>query len=111
MTERPMPSIPIALKTRSVHALVRLAFVVPLHHILYHSRLVLLRCGGALGTSGCADAETVAELAGDGLEVSHAAGTGGLPSLGLLAPVDCVVLIQPPYCRDVRNRLTYTCGS
>lgn len=33
--------------------------------------------------------ETVGEAAGDGLEVPHAAGTGGLPALGLLAPVDC----------------------
>jgi hypothetical protein len=49
--------------------------------------------GGALGTLGCAGLESVAELAVDGLEVSHAAGTGGLPSLGLLAPVDCPMLI------------------
>jgi hypothetical protein len=49
--------------------------------------------GGALGTLGRTGLESVAELAGDGLEVSHAAGTGGLPSLGLLAPVDCAVLI------------------
>ena len=45
--------------------------------------------GGALGTLGCASLESVAELAVDGLEVSHAAGTGGLPALGLLTPVDC----------------------
>ena len=49
--------------------------------------------GGALGTLGRAGLESVAELAVDGLEVAHAAGTGGLPSLGLLAPVDCPVLI------------------
>lgn len=48
---------------------------------------------GALGTGGSTSAETVGELAGDGLEVTHAAGTGGLPPLGLLAPVDCIVLI------------------
>jgi hypothetical protein len=48
--------------------------------------------GGALGTSGCASSEAVAELAVDGLEVAHAAGSGGLPALGLLAPVDCFVL-------------------
>ena len=48
--------------------------------------------GGALGTLGSAGLESVAELAVDGLEVSHAAGTSGLPSLGLLAPVDCPVL-------------------
>lgn len=50
--------------------------------------------GRALGSSGRTDTESVAELAGDGLEVSHAAGTGGLPSLGLLAPVDCAVSIM-----------------
>lgn len=48
---------------------------------------------GALGALGGTGLESVAELAVDGLEVSHAAGTGGLPSLGLLAPVDCPVLI------------------
>lgn len=49
--------------------------------------------GRALGTCGCAGSESVAELAVDGLKVSHAAGTGGLPSLGLLAPVDWSMLI------------------
>ena len=61
------------------------------------STLCLIRLrgldGGALGALGSASLESVAELAVDGLEVSHAAGTGGLPSLGLLAPVDCPVLI------------------
>jgi hypothetical protein len=49
------------------------------------------RLGGSLGTlgaSGRTSAETVGELAGDGLEVSHAAGTSGLPALGLLTPVE-----------------------
>lgn len=50
--------------------------------------------GGALGTLGGTGLESVAELAVDGLEVSHAAGTGGLSSLGLLAPVVCRVLIS-----------------
>lgn len=45
--------------------------------------------GWALGSGWRTRSETVGEPAGDGLEVSHAAGTGGLPSLGLLAPVDC----------------------
>ena len=49
--------------------------------------------GGALGTLGRTGLESVAELAVDGLEVSHTAGTSGLPSLGLLAPVDCPMLI------------------
>ena len=47
-----------------------------------------LRGGRALGASGSASAESVGELAVDGLEVTHAAGTSGLPALGLLAPVD-----------------------
>ena len=62
------------------------------------STLCLIRLrgldGGALGALGSASLESVAELAVDGLEVSHAAGTGGLPSLSLLAPVDCPVLID-----------------
>lgn len=65
--------------------------------------------GGALGALGSASLESVAELAVDGLEVSHAAGTGGLPSLGLLAPVDCPMLIFRSRC--ARLRQTYTCGS
>jgi len=48
---------------------------------------------GALGAGGGASAETVGELAVDGLEVAHAAGTGGLPALSLLAPVDCAVSV------------------
>jgi hypothetical protein len=56
------------------------------------STLCLIRLrgldGGALGALGSASLESVAELAVDGLEVSHAAGTSGLPSLGLLAPVE-----------------------
>ena len=57
--------------------------------------------GGALGSRGRAGAESVAELAVDGLEVTHAAGTSGLPSLGLLAPVDCFVLTTAPRCLNV----------
>jgi len=83
----------LPVKTRSIHAPVRMAFIAPSSHQPRSSRLVLLCGSGALGTSGCADAESVAELAGDGLEVSHATGTGSLPSLGLLAPVDCHVLL------------------
>lgn len=65
--------------------------------------------GGALGTLGCASLESVAELAVDGLEVSHAAGTGGLPALGLLTPVDCSNVNLRVRC--ARFRYTYTCGS
>jgi len=50
--------------------------------------------GGAPGTGGNASAEAVAETTGDVLEVAHAAGTGGLPSLGLLAPVDCGLIVR-----------------
>jgi hypothetical protein len=45
--------------------------------------------GRALGALRGASAEAVAELAGDELECAHAAGTGGLSSLGLLTPVVC----------------------
>lgn len=48
--------------------------------------LVGLRATGALGS---ADLESVLEAAVDISEVGHAAGTGRLASLGLLAPVDC----------------------
>lgn len=98
MTERPMPS-------NTIFACVRTRF--PIMHLpdwpstrLY--AIIADRCplpswsirlrgldGRALGTRGRAGSEAVAELAGDGLEVAHTAGTGGLPSLGLLAPVDC----------------------
>jgi hypothetical protein len=56
-----------------------------------------LRSLGALGAGRGAGAETVGELAVDGLEVTHAAGTGGLPALGLLAPVDCAALVARPW--------------
>ena len=36
--------------------------------------------------------EAVLDLAGDGLEVTHASGAGGLPSLGLLGPVVCATV-------------------
>ena len=45
-----------------------------------------LDAAGALGSTAL---EAVGELAGDGLQVLHAAGTGGLSPLGLLAPVVC----------------------
>jgi len=44
---------------------------------------------GASGVLGVADTEAVVESSGDMLEVLHAAGTGGLSSLGLLGPVVC----------------------
>ena len=52
----------------------------------------------AAGTLGGTALEAVGELAVDGLEVLHAAGTSGLSPLGLLAPVDCQRLSIPrPY--------------
>ena len=78
------------------------------------STLCLIRLrgldGGALGALGSASLESVAELAVDGLEVSHAAGTGGLPSLGLLAPVDCPMLIFVLGAR-VSDKRTLACLS
>ena len=50
----------------------------------------------AAGTLGGTALEAVGELAVDGLEVTHAAGAGGLPALGLLAPVDCAALVAGP---------------
>ena len=44
---------------------------------------------GASGVLGIADTEAIVESPGDVLEVLHAAGTGGLSSLGLLGPVVC----------------------
>jgi hypothetical protein len=51
--------------------------------------LVVLRATGALGS---ADLEAVLEAAVDFTEVGHSAGTGGLASLGLLAPVELASL-------------------
>jgi hypothetical protein len=52
----------------------------------------LRRGGGSLGRDatgvlGEASPEAVGEAAGDGLEVTHASGSGGLSPLGLLGPV------------------------
>lgn len=55
-----------------------------------------LRSSRALGHAGL---EAVLELARHGLEVARAAGAGGLPSLGLLAPVDCAVVSILLSCR------------
>lgn len=68
--------------------------------------LCLLWATGALGSSGL---ETVLELAVDGLKVTHAAGTGGSSSEGLLTPVICRVVCHvskrspmvPPGCNGV----------
>src|SRR5688572_27824878 len=68
------------------HAPVRVDFITPptpCSPLRYTSSL---RGLGALGAGSSAGAETVGELAVDGLEVAHAAGAGGLPALGLLAP-------------------------
>jgi hypothetical protein len=52
-----------------------------------------LRALDATGTLRRASLEAVGELAADGLEVLHAAGTGGLSPLGLLAPVVCGMML------------------
>lgn len=53
-----------------------------------------LSSGRATGTLGHTGLEAVLELAGNGAKVPHAAGTGGLSSLGLLGPVVCVFPIN-----------------
>ena len=62
------------------------------HHFFFIRLLALVL--RSPGTMRCALLESVAEPAGDGLEVSRASGAGGLPPLGLLAPVDYIVLIS-----------------
>ncbi len=49
---------------------------------------MVLRATGALGS---ADLEAVLEAAVDVPKVRGSAGSGGLSSLGLLAPVDCII--------------------
>lgn len=57
---------------------------------------------GDLGWSSrvlwCTSLEAVGEFAGDGLEVTHASGTGGLPPLCLLTPVVYSVHVSPCSC-------------
>lgn len=55
----------------------------------FRAKGLLAGCGCATGALGSALLETVLELAWHELERSHAAGTGGLSSLGLLTPVVC----------------------
>ena len=108
MTERPVPKLlvrtplsdhePVRLASSRLYSIASFAPVCSIHLRGLDS--------GALGTLGRTGLESVAELAGDGLEVSHAAGTGGLPSLGLLAPVDCPTLIlDPGKCVEGRHTL------
>ena len=52
----------------------------------------------ATGTLGSADLEAILEAAVDVPEVGGAAGTGGLASLGLLTPVDCIPTILVSQC-------------
>lgn len=62
--------------------------VSPVNHKSSYVRACrLCRRGRAPGALGSALLESVGELARDQLEGSHAAGTGGLSPLGLLAPV------------------------
>ena len=64
-----------------------------------------LRSLGALGAGRSALLEAVGELAVDGLQVAHAARTGGLPALGLLAPVDCAVSVTRPWKHRAARQL------
>lgn len=63
----------------------------------------------ATGTLGRAGLETVGELAVDGLEVLHAAGTSGLSPLGLLAPVVCGGMLVVFQSRAMRCRRWFRC--
>ena len=59
------------------------------------------------------DLESIAEATSDGLEVPHASGTGGLPPLGLLAPVNCGDVSCMPVCNlrlQAGRGRTYTSG-
>lgn len=81
-----------------------------LHHPHHHPStpstpsLCCLRAGGlgTLGSVWLSDLESIAEATSDGLEVPHASGTGGLPPLSLLAPVDCGHVNSMPVC-DLQN--------
>jgi hypothetical protein len=76
---------PARLRTQSVHV----PCVSSRARRWWGARLCGGRGGGATGALGCALLETVGELAWDELEGSHAAGSGRLSPLGLLAPVVC----------------------
>lgn len=72
---------------------------------LFHSsalpkNLQSLGGGRAPRVLGDTRLEAVLELAGDGAEVPHAAGTGGLSALGLLGPVVCYKLVPEFGCGD-----------
>ena len=58
---------------------------------------MVLRATGALRS---ADLETVLEAAVDVPKVRGSSGTGGLSSLGLLAPVDCIPHILVSQCSN-----------
>ncbi len=58
------------------------------------SRSITLRLGGVARALGETCLESVLELAGDGAEVSDAAGAGDLPALGLLGPVVCFLVSE-----------------
>ena len=91
VTKRPMPCNTILVNPYPyiLIAPVRVDFIPPSTPGSSRFRYTRDLCGlGALGAGGGTGAETVGELAVDGLEVTHAAGAGGLPALGLLAPVE-----------------------
>jgi hypothetical protein len=108
VTKRPMPCNTILVNPYPyiLIAPVRVDFIPPSTPGSSRFRYTRDLCGlGALGAGSGTGAETVGELAVDGLEVTHAAGAGGLPALGLLAPVDCAALVARPWrmeCLSVR---------
>lgn len=67
--------------------------------------LLLLRSPGILGNTV---AEAVLEFSVDGLEVSHAAGSGGLSSKCLLAPVDYIAKERLCQSFSVRCTVAYS---
>lgn len=71
-----------------------------LQHRVWSKRL--RRLGGLAGLSLTALTETVAETATHHLQVTHSAGAGGLPPLGLDGPVVC-------RCTENRNWMSLKC--
>ena len=91
-SKRPPPFCTVASKLQKLHH-------APAEGSANLHRKGRLSSLGATGTLGGAGLEAVLELAVDGLEVGHAAGASGLPSLGLLAPVDCFNALVLYSCR------------
>lgn len=78
--------IEVCLSAFELHATQLMLHPSPLS---FRAKSLLAGCGCAASALGRTLLETVLELAWDELERSHAAGTSGLSSLGLLTPVVC----------------------